>query len=79
MLVPEKRDAIRAEWRSNGVEDRAETSFYDSVLKLVLEVIELEDLIKQCEFDVRKGATPPVTAAVTRWGTAFGALAYLYF
>ena len=79
MLVPEKRDAIRAEWRSNGVEDRAETSFYDSVLKLVLEVIELEDLIKQCEFDVKKGATPPVTAAVTRWGTAFGALAYLYF
>ena len=53
-------------------------NFYDQVLKLVLEVMELEDLIKQCEFDINGGATPPVTAALTRWGTALEAIAYLY-
>ena len=47
-------------------------------MELIFEVIELEKLILQCGFDAEKGATPPVTVAIKRWGTAFGAAAYIY-
>jgi hypothetical protein len=54
------------------------TSFYSEVMKLVLEVMELETLIEQCEFDVKKGVTPPKTAGIARWGTALEAAQYLF-
>ena len=68
LLVPTKYEEAREE----------NIRFYEGVMKLMLEVIELEKLVLQCEFDTEKGATPPVTAAATRWGTAFGAAAYIY-
>ena len=68
VLVPTKYEEAREE----------SIAFYESVMKPILEVIELEKLIRQCELDTEKGATPPVTATATRWGTAFGAAAYIY-
>ena len=34
--------------------------------------------MEQHEFDSEKGATPPVTAATTCWGTTFGASVHIY-
>lgn len=53
------------------------SEFYRSVLELVKEVMELSFLMEQCEFEISKGAQPPVTAGMARWGTALGAAAYL--
>jgi len=53
------------------------TDFYSRVVALVEETMALEDLIKQCEFDLKKGITPPKTAGIARWGTAFDAAQYL--
>ena len=52
------------------------SGFYKAVMDLLVEVMELQTLIEQCAFDVKKGAQPPVTAGLARWGTALGAAAY---
>ena len=44
---------------------------------MVKEIMEVDDLIKQCKFDMEKGAKPPVTAGIARWGTALNAADYL--
>lgn len=67
LLVPSERASIANQ-----------NDFYQLVLDLVLEVMQLETLIEQCAFDINRGATPPVTAALTRWQTALEATAYLY-
>lgn len=55
----------------------SKSRFYSSVLDRVRADVELETLIKDCEFDRAKGVQPPVTAGMARWGTAFGAAEYL--
>jgi len=62
LLVPSLHEAI------GGI-----SGFYSKVKALLLEVMTLETLIEQCEFDVRKGAQPPETAGIARWGSALGA------
>lgn len=52
----------------------AETDFF----KTLREAIDQDELMKQTGFDKEKGAAPPVIAALTRWGTAFGALSYSF-
>ena len=52
------------------------SGFYKAVMDLLVEVMELQTLIEQCAFDVKKGAQPPVTAGLARWGSALGAAAY---
>ena len=59
-------------------EIKLKTSFYSDVMKLVLEVMELETLIEQCEFDINNGATPPKTAGIARWASAMEAAQYIF-
>ena len=65
MLVPDLHEEIQGT-----------SGFYKAVMDLLVEVMELQTLIEQCAFDVKKGAQPPVTAGLARWGTALGAAAY---
>ena len=53
------------------------SGFYQKVLDLIREIMELDMLIKQCSFDIRRRAQPPVPAGMARWGTALGAAGYL--
>ena len=53
------------------------SGFYSKILDLIREIMELDTLIKQCGFDIRRRAQPPVTAGMARWGTALGAAEYL--
>jgi hypothetical protein len=65
-LVPSKHEEIGEK-----------TKFYGRVMELVRQVVEVDELIKQCVFDIRKGARPPDTAGIARWGSAFNAAEYL--
>ena len=59
-------------------EIKLKTSFYSDVMNLVLDVMELENLIEQCEFDIKNGATPPNTAGIARWASALEAAEYIF-
>ena len=62
LLVPSLHEAIRGR-----------SGFYSAVKALLLEVMTLETLIEQVQFDIKKGAQPPETAGIARWGSALGA------
>jgi hypothetical protein len=54
-------------------EIKGKSGFYSAVKALLLEVMTLETLIEQCAFDIKKGAQPPQTAGIARWGSALAA------
>jgi hypothetical protein len=59
-------------------EEAAKIDSMTDFFKTVLASIDKDELMKQCGFDEKRGAAPPVIAALTRWGTAFGSLSYLF-
>jgi len=39
--------------------------------------VEASFSVKLCDFDIKKGAQPPETAGIMRWGSALWAAGYL--
>ena len=73
---PEISSAINFLLVPSMLEDISRKSvFYLKVLDLISEIMELDTLIKQCGFDIRRRAQPQVTAGMARWGTGLGAAA----